>query len=567
MVAERPDPFVVDFPTLWVALDWVPAHCVIPDGFRKGEPYEPYDWQLWCLANFYRIRPDVVWNPVDPVLAPAFHYRRGQIVLPQKAGKGPYTATQCCLQGVGPCLFAGWAAGGEVYDCRDWGCGCGWSYEYAPGEPMGMPWPTPLIQVTAFSEDNTDNVYKALRPMIDHGPLADLIPRTGEEFIRLPGGGEIAIVTSSAKSRLGNRVTYAPQDETGVWTDTNKMTEVATTQRRGLSGMGGRAEETTNGWDPTEYSVAQRTAESGKAWDPASVPLLERGLMGRGKDVFRYHPQAGAHLSYTDKRQRRQIHQHVYGSSLRSRGGHVDLDAIEAEAAEIVEKDPQQAERFYGNRCPSGRGSWLRQGLWAERQVTRDVDAGTKVCAGFDGSDSEDWTALRLETLDGFGFTPTYGPDQRPTIWDPDEFGGRIPRGEVHAAVDEVMRRYRVLRMYCDPRDWQTEIESWALAYGSKRVMEWPTNRIAAMHECLVRFVTDLATGQRTVDRCPITERHVGNARRIPKPGERYILGKASEPQKIDAAMADTLAHEATCDAIAAGARATDTRRRVVVLT
>jgi hypothetical protein len=36
---------------------------------------------------------------------------------------------------------------------------------------MGMPWPTPLIQITAFSEEQTDNIYDALRPMIDDGPL------------------------------------------------------------------------------------------------------------------------------------------------------------------------------------------------------------------------------------------------------------------------------------------------------------------------------------------------------------------------------------------------------------
>lgn len=548
-MADPPEAsFKVDFPTLWVALDWVPQHCVVPDGFRARQPFEPLDWQLWCLANFYRVRPDAVWNPTDPVLAPAFHYRRGQIVLPQKAGKGPYTAAQCCLQAVGPVLFAGWAAAGETYDCRDWGCGCGWVYEYALGEPMGMPWPTPLIQVTAFSEDNTDNVYKALRPMIDRGPLSELIPKTGEEFIRLPGGGEIAVVTSSARSRLGNRVTYAPQDETGVWTEANKMVALADTQRRGLAGMGGRAEETTNGWDPSQHSVAQRTGES------------------RAADVFRYHPLAPEHWSYTDKRDRRRIHQFVYGSSLKSRGGHVDLDAIEAEAAEILEKDPGQAERFFGNRCRTGRGSWLPPGLWASREELRVVPDGTRVCLGFDGSDSEDWTAIRAETLDGHGFTPTFAEDRRPTIWDPAGYDGRIPRGEVHAAVEELFGRYRVVRMHCDVREWATEIEMWALRYGARRVFEWPTNRPVVMHESLVRYVTDLTSGARTHDACPITALHVDNARRLPRPGERYILGKASEHQKIDVAMADVLAHEARCDAVAAGATPTTARRRVVVL-
>lgn len=77
--------FAVDFPTLFVALDWVPQHCVIPDGFRKGEPFLPLDWQEWCYANFYRVKTDALWVPENPILAPAFHYRRSQVVLPRTA--------------------------------------------------------------------------------------------------------------------------------------------------------------------------------------------------------------------------------------------------------------------------------------------------------------------------------------------------------------------------------------------------------------------------------------------------------------------------------------------------
>jgi hypothetical protein len=117
-----------------------------------------------------------------------------------------------------PCSPAG-LKGGEVYDCRDHGCGCGWTYEYAPNEPMGRPWPTPLIQITATSEDQTDNIYTALRPMIDDGPLHDLIPKTGEAFIRLPGDGRIDVVTSNATSRVGQRVTFVPRTRRAVGQD------------------------------------------------------------------------------------------------------------------------------------------------------------------------------------------------------------------------------------------------------------------------------------------------------------------------------------------------------------
>ena len=534
MTAEE---FRVDFPTLFVALDWIEAHCVIPDGFRKGDPFELLNWQAWCLANFYRVKPDAVWNPADPVLAPAFHYRRGQIVLPQKAGKGPYTAAHICLEAVGPALFAGWAEGGEVYDCRDFQCGCGFVYEYEPGEPMGMPWPTPLIQITAYSEEQTDNVYGALRPMIDAGPLSERIPKTGEDFIRIGRDGRIDTVTSNAQSRLGQRVTFVAQDETGIWTKSNKMDKVATTQRRGLAGMGGRSEETTNAWDPSEDSVAQQTAQSS------------------AQDVFRFHPQAPATLSYANKVERRKIHRWVYRYSLRENGGHIDLDSIEAEAMELLEQDQAQAERFFGNRIVSGSGSWVDLAHWEKRKSPRDVKPGTRVVLGFDGSDSDDWTAIRAETADGYQFTPTYGPDNLPTIWNPADFGGQVPRLEVAAAVDELMSRYDVARMYCDPPYWESEIDAWAAQYGEKRVIRWATYRPTQMHAAAERLKTDItkADSSFTHDGCPLTSAHIGNARAAARPGNRYVLVKPSRTQKIDACVTSIICHEAAGDVTAAG--------------
>jgi len=68
------------------------------------------------------------------------------------------------------------------------------------------------------------------------------------------------------------------------------------------------------------------------------------------------------------------------------------------------------------------------------------------------------------------------------------------------------------------------------------------------MHAALERAQTDLITGRVTHDDCPHATTHVGNARKIAKPGEKYILGKPNEHQKIDVAMADVLAHEAWAD-------------------
>jgi hypothetical protein len=540
----------VDFPTLgFLVADWIEAHCVIPDGFRKGRPFVLSGWQLWNVVNHYRVKPDAeglaAWfaKDVEEKMPSPFYYRRSQTVRPQKSGKSPFVAAIICAEAVGPVLLYGWAEGGEVYDCADYGCDCGFVYEYEAGEPMGMPWPTPLIQITATSEEQTGNVFDALRPMIELGPLHALIPKTGEEWIRLPGGGRIDTVTSNARSRLGQRVTFVAQDETGIYTPQSGMVKVAQTQRRGAAAMGGRVWETTNAWDPSENTTAQQTFEAGM------------------EDVFCDFPQPPKGLKFTNKVERRRILRAVYAGS-----PWVSIDDVEGEAAELLKLDPQQAERFYGNRLVYAKGTWLPEGRWDETlDADRVVEDGAYICLGFDGSETNDWTALRAETADGLQWTPTYGPDRRPTAWNPDEWGGQIPRAEVHAAIDELFSRYNVGRLYADPFDWRSEIGDWALQYGEKVVLEWPTNRISAMYEALTTFETDLATGRISHDACPIAEIHVANARKKAQTAQRYTLIKPADHQKIDMAMASVLAHEARIDALASGWGKPKSRRVLVL--
>ena len=175
-------------------------------------------------------------------------------------------------------------------------------------------------------------------------------------------------------------------------------------------------------------------------------------------------------------------------------------------------------------------------------------EAGTQVCLGFDGSQTGDWTALRAETLDGYRWTPTYGPSGRPTFWNPAEWEGRIPRSEVNAAVDELFSKYDVARFYCDPHPWETQVDDWSLRYGSDIVVPWPTNQIGRMYDALTRFLQDTAdhTTMHSVD--ATAKLHMMAARKVAKPGDRYVLGKPSQNQKIDISMADILAHEAAAD-------------------
>jgi hypothetical protein len=149
----------------------------------------------------------------------------------------------------------------------------------------------------------------------------------------LPGGGYIEPVTASARSRLGQRITFVVQDETHSWVQSNGGLQLADNQRRNLAGMGGRFLETTNAFDPVEASVAQRTFES-----KAPGTLLDDA-----------EPPAG---SVRNKRERRKVLQAVYGDSW-----WVDLDRIDQEIEALLEHDPAQAERFFLNRKLASEGA------------------------------------------------------------------------------------------------------------------------------------------------------------------------------------------------------------------
>lgn len=531
----------IDFPTLLIVPDWVEQHCVIrgPDG--KFRNFEHYDWQLFCTANHYRVNPAAVVGQK----AAAFHNRRSQVIAPQKTGKGPWSATFIAGEAVGPVLFDGWAVGGEVYDCREHGCGCGWTYAYLPGEAMGRPWPTALIQMLAASEDQVANVFRPLQAMIRNGPLGDLM-RVGEEFIRCPNDGLIESVTSSALSRLGAPLTACLQDETGTYTKTNGLIEVAETMRRGLAGMGGRAVETTNCYDPAVKSTGSKTFKS------------------KSKDVFRYYDEPPKDLDYTKAADRHQIHVYNYRLS-----PHVDVTDIDREADELCEEDPSQAERFYGNRMKAAGDRYFDVERWDELADPKHVVPDKAwIGIGVDGARFDDALAivpveiaakkhLWLPSVPGTG-------DEQESIWTrpvhaDDDY--EHPLDQADAVMTMLFERYRVWRAYIDPQWIEILYERWAGRWGD-RIVPWVTHRPKPMAYSLRAFRQSMSGGDLSHDGNSTLTEHIGNARRRVAVGvydeERrpmYTIGKATpdSPDKIDGAMAADLALEVAGDAIAAG--------------
>ena len=497
-----------EFPTLgYQVAELIQARCAIPDGDRVGEPFLLTDEMLRLLLWHYRI---------DPATGRFVFDRGTQLVRPQKWGKSPLAAAMICVEAApdGPVLFDGWDTAGE---------------------PVGRPWATPWIQVAATSEKQVDNVWRALLPMIELGALAADIPDTGLTRINLPSGGVIEPVTSSAQSRLGQRITFAVQDETPSWLKRNGGRALADNQRRNLAGMGGRWLEIANAWDPSEESVAQQTAE-----------LDEPGVYRDDID-----PGAG---SLMNKRERRRMLRKVYGDSW-----WIDLDRLESEMLALLLRDPAQAERYFLNRKRASIDAAFDGKRWDElADLAHEPQPGGLVVVGVDGARFVDALAMvATEVVTGFQWP--LGIWERPAAATD---GYEHPFAEVDGALVDCFDRFDVWRVYIDPQYIDNLVDGWRGRWGDERIFAWYTNRPRPTAWAVRSFTAAVAAGDLHHNGDETHARHVKNARKRKvnvyddEHRQLHVLAKERPDSRrlIDAAMGSVLSWEARGDAIAAGA-------------
>lgn len=506
-----------EFPTLGYDVgEWIEDHCVIPDGYRQGEPYKLTDEMWRFLLHFYRLDLEAEpWpGPIN------LQYTGGQLRRSQKWGKDPFGAAINWAQALGPTTFDGWDA---------------------DGEPVGRPYPTPLQVCLGTSEDQTDNTWRPLLAMARLGPIVDLpeVLEVGQTKVDLSSGGKIEPATTSAKARLGAPMSFVTITESHLFALQGGQRRVCGAVKRNVAGMDGRWLELTNAWDPTEGSEAQVTAESSD------------------KDVYvdTIEPRRVEDLSDDVDLRRELLRQ--YGDSVRERGGWVNLARImgECRSSRHLEADRR---RFFLNEIVVGQSVFVDPVRWDLHSIPELLKPKAPIALGFDGAKYRDATALIASRMsDGKLFELRIW--ERPADALPD---WRVPSVEVDEFVREVFEAYTVTVMFADPYRWQDYLDNWSAAF-PERVVEFPTNVEQRMDRAIERFTTAFGNNEIQHDGAESLTRHAKNAvlvkgsRKKARPGEEELIqthylkmAKRGDGLLIDGGVGAVLAHEARAHAV-----------------
>lgn len=234
---EHPD----DFPSLgWALLDWWAD--ALPSPSDASAPLVFTDEQALQLVEWFRL---------DPVTGKLV-YRRGYSRRAKGWGKSPVEAAKSIAELVGPVRFGGW----DAY-----------------GEPVGVAWPMPLVQIAATSEEQTANTWSVIFNLLteNDGKAADLLGIDAgltRCLVRDNPGAKLEFVTAAAGSREGARPTYTSLDETHLWTASNGGVKLFDVLRRGIAKTQGRLYETTNSFEIGRGSVAESSFNAVKHGSP-----------------------------------------------------------------------------------------------------------------------------------------------------------------------------------------------------------------------------------------------------------------------------------------------------------
>jgi len=437
---------------------------------------------------------------------------RGVYCRPKGAGKSPLGAIIGAAEAYGPVIPDGIDGHGM-----------------AVGKPRGKG----EILMLATEEGQASNTYGPFCDLVTYGRLqGDLALDVG--LTRTLGRDGTVVMPQSAGSvsKDGRRTDFVTFEETHLCTSP-QLRDLIAVMRRNVAKRNGRSLELTTAWRPGERSVAELSFEYATAVREGRLP--DQGLLFD-------HREGPDPLDWDNDDEVIACLEAAYEGC-----PWIDVDRLMIEVRDPT-VDRADIERYFLNRIVARSDAYVDPRMWAGLAGGVRPQPGESVTLGFDGSWTDDATALVVVGIESATAHLEVIEEAPPAAR-----GWEVDQRSVDAAVSRAFDSYKVELFYADPPRWQDWVAAWQDRWGDK-VRPWYTWRERQMHAALERLRDAIASGGLAHCGEDALDRHMANAtRRATRSG--YVLQKppGRPGSKIDAAMALALAWEARADVLAKG--------------
>lgn len=510
----------------WGVLNWWASYVNTPGGDHAGTAFMP---------TLEQARFALWWYAVDENGNYAF--REGILRRLKGWGKDPFAAAMALAEMCGPVAF---------------------SHFDEEGNPVGKPRHAAWITIAAVSQDQTKNTFSLFPIMISKKLKEEYGLLVNRFIIYSEVGGRIEAATSSAASVEGNRPTFVIENETQWWgagpggevNDGHAMhgaiegnlSKIPGARRLAICNahIPGNGTVAEMDWDAYQDILSGKAVDTGMLYDaleaPADTPVSE--IPSKMEDPVGFAEGV----------------EKLREGVVVARGDSVWLPVDEIVMSILDIKNPiTESRRKFLNQINAQEDSWVAPNEWNRlARPEAKLQRGDKIALGFDGSKSNDWTALvacRIE--DGVLFTIR--------VWNPEDFGGEVPREDVDATVRSMFASYDVVAFRADVKEFEAYVDQWGKDFKKKvKVNASPNNPIAFdmrgqqkkfAFDC-ERFLDAVLEESLSHDGNPVLRQHVLNAKRHPTNYDAISIRKASKDssRKIDAAVCAVLAFGARQD-------------------
>lgn len=489
------------------------------------------------LPTDEQVRLVLWWYAVDG--NGQYSYREGVIRRLKGWGKDPFVAALALAELCGPVSF---------------------SHFDSQGDPVGKPRNAAWITVAAVSQDQTKNTFSLFPVMISKKLKADYSLDVNRFIIYSGAGGRIEAATSSPASMEGNRPTFVIQNETQWWGSgpdgkSNEGHSMASVIEGNMTKVeGSRTLSICNAHVPGTETVAEKAYIEWQ--DVASGKSVDAGAMYDALEAPADTPISEIPSEREDPVGFAEGIEKLREGLLVARGDSTWLPVEDIIKSILSTKNIiSESRRKFLNQVNATEDSWLSPQEW-DRIAVVDKESGLqpkqKITLGFDGSKSNDWTALvACRVDDGRLFLIK--------VWDPKKHGGEVPREDVDATVQSMFAKYDVVAFRADVKEFEAYVDQWGRMFKKQlKVNASPNNPVAFdMRGQTKRFAFDCerledAVIEREVshDGNPILRQHILNAKRHPTTYDAISIRKATKDssKKIDAAVCAVLAFGARQD-------------------